>query len=405
MSNTTKDTRQWYRPASEQGDLRWAERLIDKVIQRPHSAVCGADPSKFPSLPPSPSPSPSPSSSSSPSPSPSPSSSACFTDSDNPEISITDAAIPDCCWAALNQYPNAEGGSLSLKSLNAWSIPVYADFFFSDCDDEMAPLHYGSYTSSMEYMTFTDAVTLSHRVKDTTHLLSTCSPACSDPYRPFCRNGTCVTPDCKTDAISYCRQESGAGVVARMYCPKTCECDEPDSTNLLRLPISGCPVGCRSSPYYTTTLASKACSDEPANSQHLYDYAEEWRVQATGQITSVEVHMLRKSSLLPQLGCAGYVHSLTTGINSEDPNSIYSILEVCGGTPEHGEGTGPFAAPIAPLSFWCPVACKCAPNNPMPGCPTACLTSPTQPSSQPPAEPSSTPSAQPSPSPSPSPTP
>lgn len=53
-------------------------------------------------------------------------------------------------------------------------------------------------------------------------------------------------------------------------------------------------------------------------------------MQATGQIPSVEVHNLRNSWLLPQLGCIGYVDSLTRGLLLEDPDNVYTILDVCG---------------------------------------------------------------------------
>ena len=348
-------SRQWYRPASDEGGLLWAERLIDKVIQRPHSAVCPPELCL-----------------------------GCKNDDCTAAISITDEEVSDCCWAARNRFPHVEDGSPSLKSLNTWSIPVYSEFFYGrtiertidgreivfnpECSDTMGGQL--SYARSMEYtcMSFTDAVTVSHRVKGTEHLLSTCAPSCSDPYKPFCRNGTCVTPTCATDLISYCSQQSAAGVAARMYCPISCKCDQPDSTNLLRLPTSGCPVHCTSSAAYTTTLTSKACSDEPANSQHLADYANEWRVQTTGQLSILEVYANQFAPHLPALGCAEWVSSMMTRF------SDITTQELCGGKPEFGDETGPLRAPITPLSFWCPVACKCALNNSITGCPTACLT-------------------------------
>ena len=229
-TNATDGSRPWQRPEEEIESLRFNERLLDRVLAWPSASYqCPAQ--------------------------------ACNVSNADGNLSITN--IPDCCWVAGSQWRNTNEGMLSLRNLGSMGVSDFSETFHPDCAqfengmEEPAtpptppptpppgstsppspipsptptstwipPPQSQGYSKVRVYTSFTDAVF--YAVPDA----QPCSPACTDPYKPWCRNGACVTPTCK-DARPYCNLTNLAGQAARMFCPSKCVCDSPGPRDLM----------------------------------------------------------------------------------------------------------------------------------------------------------------------------
>lgn len=389
-SNSTDGSRPWQRPEEEIESLRFNEKLLDRVLAWPSASYqCPAQ--------------------------------ACNVSNADGNLSITN--IPDCCWVVESQWRSTNEGMLSLRNLGSMGVSDFSESFHPDCAefengmDEYpepsptpeptleptpppTPSPYPSpartptytpepppplpprsagYSKVRVYTSFTDAVF--YAVPDA----QPCSSACTDPYKPWCRNGTCVTPTCN-DALPYCDFTNLAGQAARMFCPSTCGCDQPGPPLMSKLVSSGCPTSCKTSANYKSANSIVPCNDTaPTNSntdpstnagywqrmrlRDLQEYVTLWPALAIDSATMQE-RAKRNSEDLMRLGCAAYVNKMSSEIDAGGPRQAFSIERICGSlSPITGTERGPFNAPITGLQYLCPVSCKCSKSNTW-GCPT-----------------------------------
>ena len=342
-SNATDGSRKWRRPESELDVLKFNERVIDEVLAWPSADY------QCPKA-------------------------NCTTNLTDPvnisTFNLSRTHKPACCWVAEGKWSSLNDGMMSLSNVGKMSVSEYTESFFGDCDERSAGMHVGDqkYEAVRNYYTFVDAARDHDAAgNNTVHPNSSgvymdCSPACSDPYRPWCRNGTCVTPTCH-DVLPYCYETSHVGIVARMLCPAECGCDTPISTQMSTLASSGCPTRCRHTPEYIEDM-NRPCEDVAKTDPRLQLYASELPKLATGTTTMID-YAEWWANMLREKGCEA--------VNSLKNEYGFELWRICGMlSNETQREIGPFNAEVRGLQYICPDACKCSASDSY-GCPTQCL--------------------------------
>ena len=343
----SQNQRPWLRPQSELDDLQFNERVIDEVLQWPNgshdcpkAACVVADPLRV----------------------------------SGGLQGVSSADIPKCCWVAEGQWRSIDEGTLSLNNIGAMSVAEYTESFHPDCSQPDTGMNLESqrFMFVRNYYTFADAAKeaaagISYS-KNGIITLDTCSPTCSDPYKPWCRNGTCVTPTCDIDVLPYCDLTSRAGQNARMLCPEACGCDNPVSGQMSTLIASGCAPYCQHTQWYRDA-DTRPCTDMTPNDPELIRYATEWPKLATDSTKMFEFAS-NAARMLISGGCQAYVDEYLDMYN-------YELWRICGmSSPTTLRELGPFNTPVRGLSYFCPQACQCPQKWDQQnswGCPGQCL--------------------------------
>ena len=147
-----------------------------------------------------------------------------------------------CCQSSHFRAPSLTGGSYSVETQASLSPDELAAIFNQACLDK---------DSAYDFELFR-MVGLANAIGRGD---GTCKTACTDPFRPLCRNGVCAPVSCKLDAKPHCNEDTTAGLYARLLCSQTCGCHLPDSSLVYSLRKYGCPPSCRDVPEYRARLA------------------------------------------------------------------------------------------------------------------------------------------------------
>ena len=179
------------------------------------------------------------------------------------------------------------------------------------------------------------------------------SGGCSSHFRSFCTRGQCVTPTC-ADVVPHCSdRDSDAGRFARRYCPATCGCDIPTSTQIWISPFDGCPVSCIAK--RDKQMALQPCADAEVGSAGIVAYAQAWIDY--GKASGDESLVMTGQSILSG-GCQSpIVQAIGTEVMCKASTLVSS----------EGKTLWPF----------CPVTCGCQGGEP--GCPATCPATSTSP--------------------------
>ena len=176
-----------------------------------------------------------------------------------------------------------------------------------------------------------------------------CGGSCP-PSKPFCDATTksCIAPSC-ADVARYCHDNDDIGLRARLFCPRTCGCDDPRSSLVLANPNQGCGRNCRRTGSYMDRLQAIPCEDVVYNDTAYNAYLDNW--EAVGWTWPQDFAASAVSlSLQLRWGCW-----------------VLPWLEL-GPTNLCVEGGANW--PIRPLSYFCPATCGCRAGDPH--CPLTC---------------------------------
>ena len=164
-----------------------------------------------------------------------------------------------------------------------------------------------------------DAV-MAHLFTDAVGKDSSCAAGCPNFILPLCKAGVCVRPSC-ADAVPLCNEISGAGRVARMFCPITCGCDDVTSSLVLMAPKDGCPRTCEAK--RNTQLEQLPCADARPGDQKL--------VAFTDQLLSLnrinQVAMLR--TLYGELAVSGCSSVYDFEVNAKNLGAVVAQFHPC----------------------------------------------------------------------------
>ena len=172
----------------------------------------------------------------------------------------------------------------------------------------------------------------------------TCGQGCPDVFRSLCRNGKCATPSCK-DARPHCQADTTAGLQARMLCPVTCGCSDPETPLVLSGAGYGCGPSCRKNQEYTRVLNQMPCRDTEPGSYKMCSYAEQFFDLSQSTIAYPKPQAKRFQELLMQ-GCQ---------------RLPLTVLDLACKSKK-----------LQSLSLLCPVSCSCGIEKDL-ECPTTCM--------------------------------
>ena len=166
----------------------------------------------------------------------------------------------------------------------------------------------------------------------------TCPGGCSR-YTPICDKGVCIRPDCAFVA-PHCNKPSVLGIRTRMWCPVTCGCREPTSSQILTGPGLGCGQTCaKSQPYRGATLAAP-CADATTSKMQAYVAELDYIIKGGTWPAAIASRAGTVLYLLSTIGCPAAAMAQ------------FRPLGLC-------LDQGPFGLPIKPLTLVCPVSCGC----------------------------------------------
>ena len=158
----------------------------------------------------------------------------------------------------------------------------------------------------------------------------------------------------------WCHADSLVGIRARQYCPQTCGCDTPTSRLLLTTLKYGCSPTCKDLKPYRAAVDNFACSDVAKNSPEMTYFKKDLLEVSKAWSASYQAGISEGMFLLDAHGCAA-VPLLVSFAEALGQRSFDFCQE--GGSLYN-------SMPIKPLSYICPVACRCQGGNPH--CPTSC---------------------------------
>ena len=135
---------------------------------------------------------------------------------------------PDCCTAFTRLKTSVSGGVLSLADADDQTPRSAVQEWNPGCIDTLSQP--GSWVPLL-------GVALGSAVAFANN--SACPTSGCPLEAPMCEDGNCIFPKC-SDMLSYCRDNSVAGLRARQLCPQTCRCDDPRAPLTLFNPEYGC---------------------------------------------------------------------------------------------------------------------------------------------------------------------
>lgn len=150
------------------------------------------------------------------------------------------------------------------------------------------------------------------------------------------------------DMTPYCKLDSVKGRVARLHCPVTCGCSEPNSTLAVTNAGDGCPETCREQAPYQLALLTGPCQDRSVGDPLLQSYAEGLRIVADNMLGATQVLANFAAQQVDELGCGAIDSNFASGL-------YLCSTEVL---------------PVKSMNFMCPVTCGC--RQGLPDCPMSC---------------------------------
>lgn len=233
------------------------------------------------------------------------------------------------------------GTAWSLETQLSWSTPEAAGRFNPSCTDVLGSAAYPSYVMKILRQTATERLT--NLPKNLQSPSSANVTSCED--MKLC-----------------CNIDSPCGQHARMLCPQTCGCDDPNSMLLITDPSTGCPQQCQRSQKTVATLSALNCTDVPKEKLVVDPM---WQHYANGLLTvsnqsgypvePVYVAFKQMRRLMLKHGCDAYEKIKWT-----------IAMDVC----EEGERR---AISLKTFRHWCPVTCKCSSEAIKTNCPFSCF--------------------------------
>ena len=272
--------------------------------------------------------------------------------SQSPTLADAGWGYPACCATASSEVLAPKGGNpdLLMSGIADETLDTVSSQWNRRCEDML----------SIEYLEDNKLNTFVHSIFFTFAAYApgkteTCPSGCPSPYKPFCKQGRCVTPSC-ADAAPYChRPDTLDGVLARMFCPVTCGC------NLARSPLhfsrtdSGCAKACQAK--RSAKVAKLPCTDVGLGSPNFTAFVDNFIndrkdiLQAQGLISILTKVRAKGCRALNQTN----VRELTRQGRMNAPKGLArGVTYLCFGDPANaiGQQDG--------LAVFCPVACACS---------------------------------------------
>jgi hypothetical protein len=165
------------------------------------------------------------------------------------------------------------------------------------------------------------------------------------------------TVDSCGTAADFCSADNRLGLLLRQWCPATCGCDMPNSSQIMLFANGGCPPTCWNSAPYTDMLADTECVDQLPSSPPFQNYIDGLRQLSA----SYSLHSEDWSEKFE-----GWIAVLEEGgcNNTQLTPAVFGSL--CAGN----------AFNLKPLLHVCPISCGCptVPGNGFPAlCPAKCV--------------------------------
>ena len=244
-------------------------------------------------------------------------------------------AAPACCLAVKTKLPVAAGGSWSVAQQQQRSVADAIVTWNPGCED------------SLDLQSELD-LQIRGAVGDAVSR-DACGGSCP-PSKPFCdaASGSCKAPSC-SDVARYCHDNDDIGLRARLFCPRTCGCDDPRSSLVLANPNQGCGRNCARSGLYMERLQKLPCEDALYNDTAYNAFLDNWEAVGWTWPQDFAARAVKLSIEL-RWGCW-----------------VLPWLEL-GAANLCVEGGAYW--PIRPLSYFCPETCGCRAGDPH--CPLTC---------------------------------
>ena len=235
-----------------------------------------------------------------------------------------------------------EPGVHDIKERIELSVDNIALIWNPGCNDILDEAADGSYAWGAQWSSF--AMT---QFADLVSNKDESCGGCDNRFRPLCKSGRCVAPNCD-DAAALCHDWSTAGKLARMYCPVQCGCDSLNSSLMVAGAGSGCPPPCLAR--FREAGAKLPCVDALPGSTELMAYAD--MVAENPEDISGVAKLLRSN------GCGGAVMS---GLNA---CGTQVLIKLSGDDMPFG------LKGYKSIKHLCPVTCGCTHGKL--GCPESC---------------------------------